>query len=350
MKSNLIERYIYAVVRRLPEKERKDVSLELDELISAMLEERSGVAEASEEQVRAVLTELGKPDELAHKYGGVAQSCLIGEPHFSLYKRVLKIVLFAVAGALTLALLTEWIVENPGAVAVDLDSLIVSIHEGIMHWTSTVADGLLSAFAAVTITFAVLYHQGVKMDKDEFNLDDLPDVPRHAASDGIAGLIGSLVFISIFTVLFVLLPHINIPVFFLKEKLISFFNADVLIAIRPILVVSIMTSLIDAVVRAFQPYGSIWRFLATLLANVMNIISTIVWFGNPEAVNPEFARHLLATTGWNITGFNGEPLPGVMGKWAMIPLPLMIALIVIIVVSVVETVNEGVKMSRTRQI
>ena len=37
MKDNLVERYIYAVVRRLPEKERKDVPMELDGLISSML-------------------------------------------------------------------------------------------------------------------------------------------------------------------------------------------------------------------------------------------------------------------------------------------------------------------------
>ena len=41
MKDNLVERYIYAVVRRLPEKERKEVSLEIDELISSMLAERA---------------------------------------------------------------------------------------------------------------------------------------------------------------------------------------------------------------------------------------------------------------------------------------------------------------------
>ena len=42
MKNDLIERYIYAVTKRLPQKVQKDISDELRTLIDDMLAERCG--------------------------------------------------------------------------------------------------------------------------------------------------------------------------------------------------------------------------------------------------------------------------------------------------------------------
>ena len=59
---NLIERYVYDVTRRLPEKEREDVMKELRANIYDMLPEG-----ASEDAVKKVLYELGSPVSLAEK-------------------------------------------------------------------------------------------------------------------------------------------------------------------------------------------------------------------------------------------------------------------------------------------
>jgi hypothetical protein len=94
MKTNdLIERYVYAISRQLPAKSREDTAKELRTLIADMLAERGAEQEPSEEDVRAVLTELGRPDELAQKYLPAQRNCLIGQPHFRVYQLVLKIVL-----------------------------------------------------------------------------------------------------------------------------------------------------------------------------------------------------------------------------------------------------------------
>jgi len=91
MKSNnLIERYIYAISRQLPAKSREDTAKELSTLIADMLAERGAEQEPSEEDVRAVLTELGRPDELAQKYLPQQHNCLIGQPHFRSYQLVLR--------------------------------------------------------------------------------------------------------------------------------------------------------------------------------------------------------------------------------------------------------------------
>ena len=68
MKNDLIERYIYAVTKRLPQKVQKDISDELRTLIDDMLAERCGELVPEEKDIRVVLTELGTPEELYEKY------------------------------------------------------------------------------------------------------------------------------------------------------------------------------------------------------------------------------------------------------------------------------------------
>jgi len=60
---NLIDLYIYEVTRRLPEKNREDIALELRSTIEDMLPEHY-----KEEEVKAVLTKLGNPAILANSY------------------------------------------------------------------------------------------------------------------------------------------------------------------------------------------------------------------------------------------------------------------------------------------
>ena len=95
--ADLIERYLYAVAKRLPKEQRADIEKELAGLIDDMLAEKAAGGEPSPEDVRAVLLELGKPADLAAKYRG-SKNCLIGPDYYGFYITVLKIVLAAVAG------------------------------------------------------------------------------------------------------------------------------------------------------------------------------------------------------------------------------------------------------------
>ena len=68
MNNDLIDRYIYAVTRRLPHKARADIDAELRGLIEDMLEEKTGGLPPSPSDIHAVLAKLGTPGELAEKY------------------------------------------------------------------------------------------------------------------------------------------------------------------------------------------------------------------------------------------------------------------------------------------
>ena len=82
---NLIDKYIQEVTRRLPEKNRKDIALELRSTIEDMLPKQY-----SEEEVKEVLKELGNPAILANGYND-RPMYLIGPRYYEMYIIILKI-------------------------------------------------------------------------------------------------------------------------------------------------------------------------------------------------------------------------------------------------------------------
>ena len=81
---DLIERYVKAVSRRLPEKRRADVELELRSAIMDALDARGGT---TDDDVAAVLLELGDPAEVAAGYHPSGEY-LIGPELYPSYRRV----------------------------------------------------------------------------------------------------------------------------------------------------------------------------------------------------------------------------------------------------------------------
>ena len=103
MKNNYIERYIFAVTRYLPAKTQGDVEKELDALIEDMLAQRCDGTAPTEEDIRAVLKELGPPEELAARYSDDGKKALISGTYYLIYKYILKIVLPIVAAVVAFA-------------------------------------------------------------------------------------------------------------------------------------------------------------------------------------------------------------------------------------------------------
>ncbi|RFU62208.1 hypothetical protein [Bacillus sp. V59.32b] len=97
---NLIEIYINEVTRRLPEKNREDISMELRSTIEDMLPD-----EYSDEDIKKVLMTLGDPVRLAYKYED-KKRYIIGPVVYDSYINVLKVAVFC---ALVIGLLSIWI-------------------------------------------------------------------------------------------------------------------------------------------------------------------------------------------------------------------------------------------------
>jgi len=147
---NLIEAYLYEVTRRLPEKTRDDIAMELRSTIEDMLSEQP-----SEKEVKSALAQLGDPAVLAAQYSEKPMY-LIGPKVYDIYIGTMKKII-------------------PWAILI---TIIVNVFIGIFSftgdesWLSLIIDGfsntivniimmLIYLFFWVTIVFVFIERVGL---------------------------------------------------------------------------------------------------------------------------------------------------------------------------------------------
>ncbi len=122
----MINLYIQEVTRRLPEKSREDIGLELESTIYDMLPE-----DYDEEDVKEALLSLGNPAILASKYSEKPMH-LIGPKYFDVYTSFLKLIL-PISIILSLITVVAVKVLNPVEGGAVLETILEIIGEGIWH-------------------------------------------------------------------------------------------------------------------------------------------------------------------------------------------------------------------------
>lgn len=168
--NTLTERYVHAVVRRIPADQRDDVAQELRATITDAVEAREGKAVASggdrPAPERAVLMEMGDPIRLAARYADRPLT-LIGPTLYPTYLRLLTLLLSTVAPLVTAVLVIVEVVEGNSAGS--------AIGAGI--------GGLLTVgaqiFAWLTVIFALIeraQHRAGTPATDTWTPDDLPEI------------------------------------------------------------------------------------------------------------------------------------------------------------------------------
>lgn len=199
---DLIERYIYAVTRQLPEENREDVALELRTNIAEMLPD-----DYSEDDVRRVLSELGSPGDLAGRYD-LSKRYLIGPAYYDTYITLLKLVITIVIAISLGVTLLSWLFQAPvnwyeaphiGALVQDVLSAVIT-------------GGLQGAFW-VTIVFVILERSGVDAAEmgftgESWTPEDLPEIPEDATVISRGESVFSIVFSLLFAALLYFRPDL----------------------------------------------------------------------------------------------------------------------------------------------
>ena len=174
---DLIERYLHAVKGHLPLKQQDDVIAELAEDLRSRLDDREAELgrPLDEDEVVAILKQLGHPAHLAARYGSWQQ--LIGPALFPMYVHILKF-------ALGLALLVNVVLA---AVLLATGRPPGEALRGIVNFPFVTA---IMVFGWVTIVFALIdakvgpaaladVQSGHKALFDKWDPRTLPPVPRH---------------------------------------------------------------------------------------------------------------------------------------------------------------------------
>lgn len=277
MKNELIDRYVYAVTRRLPARLRNDIDKELHSLIEDMLDARCDGLMPEDRDVRVILTELGTPSELAMRYMPEGRDHLIGPAYYSQYKMVTGIVLASVTFGLVLSGFISFFTDSSEA-----------LYFTLFSWIGTLITGLIAAFGAVTFIFAVFERKNIALNFGGSELDSLPPVPEKKSVIPKGEPIAGIIFSVIFCVIFLAAPQIICAKFGADQPFIPVFNVDL---IHQLWYIFVALTILGIARESFKLYeGRYTKRLAivTVVTDILSAALTLVLLSSQQILNSAF--------------------------------------------------------------
>jgi hypothetical protein len=279
--NSMIDRYLYDVARRLPEKIRGDVERELRSNIEDMLPESP-----TEEDVTRVLTQLGSPARLAASYRPNPRY-LISPELYDDYIAVLKVVAVTLAAILAALGVFRLIFAN------ELGSgVVASVVEVFASLIAGAVSGIVHAFFWVTLGFAVFEFINNKKQKDSWSPKTLPEIPTNTAvvikrSDAIAGAI----FSTLFSVVF-LIGTLRTPPFIAWYEAgaatVPLFSVEVVGHFLPLFIFVMALNIVVAVIKALIGRWNTATAACHILYQVISSVVSIAFLSRPDFLNTAF--------------------------------------------------------------
>lgn len=278
MKNDLIDRYIYAVTKRMNLKIREDVKKELYSLVDDMLTERCGEIAPTEKDIRVVLTELGTPQEVYARYDENSNRSLIEPPYFGTYKLVCGIVLVCVALGMTVSSLVIHFVEGQ------------VWYETLLSWLSLLWAGCLQGFAIVTILFAIFSQKGIQLG-EPYNLDELPPVPKKKQEISRSDCVASISICVVFMVFFLAVPQKLIG-YWGDGMVIPLFDAQTMRSCWYLVLIFGCMGVIRSTIRLMEGRYNRVVLIGTIVTNVISAVAASLWLTRPGLIFPEFMARM----------------------------------------------------------
>ncbi|MBK3495145.1 hypothetical protein JFL43_09810 [Viridibacillus sp. YIM B01967] len=290
----LIDKYIHEVTRRLPEKNRGAIALELKASIEDMLP-----LEFTEDDVKEALKKLGDPAVLANSYQEKPMY-LIGPLYYQIYVSLLKII---VPIAMTIALIVfvvDFAFSYTGDEAL-LKVVLSIVGEGI----SEMIEVAIQAFFWLTLVFAVLERVAKEPDKDlvssnnrKWTPDALKKVRLTTSHNSISkyAFFGTLVWTAIW-----------VSIYFNADRLLGVYvnEADNLVfkfstfnqqILNDFWVLIVVIAVLGIALALYKLQQGQWTKKVVIFQSFYELISTaafIIIITRPNIIEPEFTKYLL---------------------------------------------------------
>lgn len=279
---DMINRYIYQVIKELPIKTRKDIDEELRTLIYDMLEEKTLGNEASPKDIDWVLTKLGDPSDIADNYRDKSKY-LIGPTLFPNYLIVMKIAMVSTLIAMSFVSIIE-ILTKPFDLVMSITKII----------TNLVSSGF-SVFTWVTIIFGIIEYSGVNSNKrkSEWNVSSLPSLPEQGQTISIWDPIVSIIFTFLSGAIIVLKPQLfGIYLYEHTLDIIPVFDLLVLKKVVPLFLLVFGLSFTNEIFILIKRKYTLKLGIFCIISNSLQITMLIVIFTKFSIWNQNFMSEL----------------------------------------------------------
>lgn len=276
--NDLIERYIYAVTKRMSLKIRNDVADELKTLIYDTIYERYNDKEITLKDAKIVLMELGSPNQLYEKYDNSSDKCLIGQPYYNYYKDILKIVLICSIFGIVLSCIIN--IEN----------------QTISKFISDIIFASILSFSFVTLIFIFMYKFNINFFNDD--IDKLPKLPNNNIKTNKYFSLLSILFAVIFLSLFILSP--SIFSFNIDGKFINLFNTDIIKSSYLFAVFFIVLLIFREIIKIVDNNYNIRNTILFIAINIFSAVISFIWFFNYNLINEVFINSLIKNASNNL--------------------------------------------------
>ncbi|PFR41484.1 HAAS signaling domain-containing protein [Bacillus cereus] len=290
---NLIDLYIQEVAKRLPEKNREDITLELRSTIDDMLPE-----DYNEKDVKSVLEKLGSPVSLANGYLDRPMH-LIGPRYFDVYTTLLKMIIPIAAVIALISMVAENFIGYSGDQAV-LNVILQLIGKGI----GGIFEVGLHVFFWLTVVFVILE----RTDKDKgieplttslkkWTPDDLKNISYIPKKKAISKfeVFGGLMWTAVWATLYFYANYL-VGVYNGTANGLKFvsptFNQDVLLQYWPIVVIMIVFEICISLYKLVQGQWTQRLAIGNVILQIAGTIVFIVIVVNPHVFNAGFITYL----------------------------------------------------------
>ncbi|MEH7383507.1 hypothetical protein V7138_23820 [Bacillus sp. JJ1533] len=290
---NLIDIYIQEVTRRLPEKMRDDIALELRSTIEDMLPD-----DYNEADVKTALEKLGSPVKLANNYRE-RPMYLIGPRYFDVYVNLLKMIVPIAAVVAFITMFAEYFIGYQSGESI-INVVLDIIGTGIWR----IIDVSIQTFFWFTIVFAVI--ERVDKGKDDQPLttslqkwtpDDLKNITYIPKKKAISKfeVFGALFWTAIWATLYFYANQLlgiyeggNNGLEFVTPAL----NQEVLLTFWPIVVIVIGLEIALALYKLIKGHWTKRMAIFNTIFQVFSTIILIIIFLDPNILNQDFISYM----------------------------------------------------------
>jgi hypothetical protein len=319
----LTDRYVWAVLKALPESKRTDIDRELRASIADDVDARVASGEDAAAAERAVLLDLGEPAKLAASYTGRTLG-LIGPDLYPGWVALMKMLYIVVLPIATIAYVVVQVFAGtePGGVLGGTVAIVMSLLVHLGFWT--------------TLVFAIAERTGTAMKgvpditDGPFDPEQLPSIAT-VTGTGRSDLIASLVFLVLIPI-GLLWQYIAPPLRDAQGDVIPLLHA----ATEPFWVSYFLVFTVLAAVLAVALYRRgrwTWLLVGLHAAIAVAVTVPLVWLiVNGMLIDPAFLDQL----GWT----------GVVGALTVGAIAVSVSLVAVAIWAIGDTVWKAVKADR----